>query len=202
MLSRWQRNYIFEAIPTELAGFRVTKNRDGEIQAESAFPKMIVSVLTEGVRVHFYKDRIRYQKKLVGGDKQADYWYGQIDRASFSIVLEAYDKDDLGDIGRDLFLYLWSKELGLSWYSSEVPRMRLAKIFEPVYLPEIYDERTGKNISRLVIDFWVEYEFSWMETNALIRRFNYLLIKDELATVSIESYAKNSYGVSLKIVKP
>lgn len=202
MLSRWQRNYIFEAIPTELAGFHVTKNRDGEIQAESAFPKMIVSVLTEGVRVHFYKDRIRYQKKLVGGDKQADYWYGQIDRASFSIALEAYDKDDLGDIGRDLFLYLWSRELGLSWYSNEVPRMRLAKIFEPVYLPEIYDERTGKNISRLIIDFWVEYEFSWMETNALIRRFNYLLIKDELARVDVETYAKNSYGMSLKIVKP
>jgi|GEM_PF-6014002 hypothetical protein len=201
MLSRWQRNYIFEAIPTELAGFNVVKNRDGEIQAESAFPKMIVSVISEGVRVHFYKDRIRYQKRLVGGDKQADYWYGQIDRASFSIALEAYDKDDLGDIGRDLYLYLWSKELGLSWYSSEVPRMRLSKIFEPVYLPEIYDQRTGKNISRLIIDFWVEYEFSWMETNPLIRRFNYLLIKDELARVNVETYAKNSYGMSLKIVK-
>lgn len=201
MLSQWQRDYIFESIPTELAGFHVLKNRDGEIQAESAFPKMIVSVLSEGVRVHFYKDRIRYQKRLVGGDKQADYWYGQIDRASFSIVLEAYDKDDLGNIGRDLYLYLWSKELGLSWYSSEVPRMRLAKIFEPVYLPEIYDERTGKNISRLVIDFYVEYEFSWMETNALIRRFNYSLEKDELAKMDIETYAKNSYGMSLKIVR-
>jgi hypothetical protein len=201
MLSQGQRDYIFEAIPTELAGFHVFKNRDGEIQAESAFPKMIVSVLSEGVRVHFYKDRIRYQKKLVGSDKQADYWYGQVDRASFSIVLEAYDKDDLGNIGRDLYLYLWSKELGLSWYSSEVPRMRLAKIFEPVYLPEIYDERTGKNISRLVIDFYVEYEFSWMETNALIRRFNYSLEKDELARMDIETYAKNSYGMSLKIVR-
>lgn len=201
MLTRWQRNYIFEAIPTDLAGFTLMKNRDGEIQAESAFPKMIVSVLTEGVRVHFFKDRIRYQKKLVGGDKQADYWYGQIDRASFSIVLEAYDKDDLGDIGRALLLDMWSTELGLAWYSSEVPRMRLAKIFEPTYLPEIYDDRTGQNISRLVIDFWVEYEFSWLETNPLIRRFNYLMAKDERGSIDLETYAKNSYGMSICLVK-
>lgn len=201
MLTRWQRNFIYEALPTVLAGLTVAKNRDGEIQAEGAFPKMVVSVLTEGVRVHFYKDRIRYQKKLVGGDKQADYWYGQIDRASFSVVLESYSKDELGDIGRALFMDLWSTELGLAWYSSIAPRMRLAKIFEPTYLPEIYDPRNGQNIFRLVIDFWVEYEFSWLETNPLIRRFNYLMAKDERGSIEFENYAKNSYGMSICLVK-
>lgn len=201
MLTRWQRNFIYEAIPEELGGFTLTKSRDGEIQAEPPLPRMIVSVLTEGVRVHYYMDRIRYQKKLVGADKTADYWYGQIDRASFSVVLEAYDKDDLGDMGRALLLELWQNELGLYWKSVTVPRMRIAKIFEPTYLPEVYDDRNGQNIFRLAIDFWVEYEFSWIETAPLIRRFNYLLTKDERGSIQFENYAKNSYGMGIRIVK-
>ncbi len=199
MLTQSQRDRIYETIPTILAGETVTKIHGDDIVAEPGLPRMVVSVITEGVRVHYSRDRIRYRKTTTDGDISTDYWYGQVDRASFSIVLEAYDKDDLGNMGRDLYLYLWESELGLSW---DVDRMRLSRIFEPTYLPQIYDNRRGKSIYRLVVDFWVEYEFSWMEKAPLIRKFNYLIQKDETAEIRFSQGDEiNSYGMDVIIVK-
>jgi len=102
MLTQSQRDRIYETIPTILAGETVTKIHGDDIVAEPELPRMVISVITEGVRVHYSRDRIRYRKTTTDEDISTDYWYGQVDRASFSIVLEAYDKDDLGNMGRDL----------------------------------------------------------------------------------------------------
>ncbi len=197
MLTQAQRDRIYTAVPTLLNGTNVIKVHDGDMIAEPKLPRMIFSVIVEGVRSHYSRDRIRYVRTITDGDLSTDYWYGQVDRASFSIVLEGYDKDDIGNLGRALFLQLWRDELGLSW---EKDRMRVSKIFEPNYLPQIYDKRTGKSIYRLVVDFWVEYEFSWIETAPLIRKFNYLIHKDEDAQIQLnQSEKKNSYGMSIII---
>ncbi len=199
MLTQDQRDRIYESIPTVLAGVEVTKVHGDDIVAEPGLPRMILSVIAEGIRVHYSRDRIKYRRTLTDGYLSTDYWYGQVDRASFSIVLEAEDKDDLGNMGRELFLYFWESELGLSW---DRDRMRLAKVFEPTYLPQVYDNRTGKSIYRLVVDFWVEYELSWMEKAPLIRKFNYLIQKDETAEIKL-SQGENtvSYGMNLVIKK-
>lgn len=199
MLTQAQRDRIYESIPTLLDGRDIVKIREGDIVREPKLPRMIFTVITEGVRVHYSRDRVRYNRVTIDGDLSTDYWYGQVDRASFSIVIEGYDKDDVGTLGRALFLQLWREELGLSWSKD---RMRVAKIFEPNYLPQIYDNRTGKSIYRLSVDFWVEYEFSWIETAPLIRKFNYLIHKDETAEVHFsKGEKKNSYGMSMIIKK-
>lgn len=195
MLTKAQRNVILETIPVNLAGKTWIKARSQQLSREPGFPRMIITELTSGIRKHYYADQI-HKIKYYG--QTADVLYGQIDTATFSIILASEDREDV-DRGAEELQKWFLKESYYEAWSQQ--RVFFRGVLAAGEIPSDYNDRNGKIIYKSNVDFAVDYEVSWKEDAEGIRRFDLSLYKDEQATLKMLATAASSYVMGIRIIK-
>ncbi|HOK03131.1 MAG TPA: hypothetical protein PLD85_11665 [Spirochaetota bacterium] len=195
MLTKAQMNVILESIPINLAGKTWIKARSQQLSREPNFPRMVISELTSGIRKHYYADQI-HKIKYFG--QPADVIYGQIDSATFSIILASENREDVERGAEELQKWFLKESYYDLWNKH---RVFFRGILAAGEIPSDYNDRNGKIIYRSNVDFAVDYEVSWKEDADGIRRFDLSLYKDEQATIRMLTTASNSYAMSIRIIK-
>ena len=165
-LTPTQWDLIYRGIPcvftdgTELHKFR---SQQFVPKQDANFPLGIVSIVSQGIPI----DQLRLLD---------DFWdssvklrmerWGYRCRARISAVIEALD---IGEVERFASLFsqaLYETELGINPLEN---KMQFRGVDPPQNLPPYYNPLKKMNVQRVAIDFFVEYEFSWIKNIDLIR---------------------------------
>lgn len=195
LLTNNQRKIILETIPTNLGGKQWVKVRSQQLVKEPQFPRMVISELTSGIRKHFYADIIHKTKYY---NHPADVFYGQIDRATFSIILYSENREEVEGAVAELQKWFLKEDYYFIWNKQ---RVFFRGVISAGEIIADYNERNGKIIYRGSVDFAVDYEVSWKEDADAIQRFDFTLRKDEEAVVRFVATSIGAYVMSVKIVK-
>lgn len=191
-----QLNLVEQKLPSVLAGVPVHKARIKQQMVMPDPPRLLMSVLSDGTRIHGKAD----QRKFVYHPENGydDRYLGNIKRDTISLFIDSLDLGQARDMMDDLKLQLESRELDLVWSQHG---MRLSEVFNPQEYPEGRDSRSNKPLYRLSIDLWIEYEFLWLDNTPPIQSFNYMLLGNGNSVLQAQIYAPGSYGASIKLIK-
>lgn len=193
MLTEAQKDFILTRLPSTLGEATLTKVKAGQVANRAGLPCMILTFPTQGVRIHFWADQVR---RLWHGSHEHIY-YGQIDRATLTVVVEAATYEQCSNLVEALYRYIWETELYLDWHDS---RMRMSGVFNPVEIPSRYDEKLRIQVYRFSIDLYIDYEFTWEDKSPSIKRFNFKVGTDGTYGLEFEDYAPGTIGMSLILV--
>lgn len=193
MLTETQKNFLLNRLPSSIGGVTVSKVKTGQIGNRVSLPSLFLTFPTQGVRVHFWADQIR---RLWHGSHE-HIFYGQIDRATLSIIVESTSYEQCSNLVEGLYRYIWETELYLDWSDS---KMRMAGVFNPIEIPSRYDEKLRLQVYRFSIDVYVDYEFTWEDNSHSIKRFNFRIGTDENYVIELEDYAPGTIGMSLILI--
>jgi hypothetical protein len=191
-----QLDLIERRLPSSLAGVAVNKARIKQQMKMPDPPRLLLGVLSDGTKVSGKADQRRFIYHPENG--YDDRYLGSIKRDTLTLFIDGYDLNQVREMMSDLQLYLDSRELDLVWSND---RMRLAEVFNPQEHPEGKDSRTNKPLYRLSIDFWIEYEFLWLDNTPPIQSFNYGINSNDKIAFKAQIYAPRSYGASLKLIR-
>jgi hypothetical protein len=179
-----QMDKILINLPTSLAGVSLNKIKVKQGINYPAVPRMLLSMLVSGNRVRYWHNLLRV---TCDAEKETeDRQIGQIQRATFQVLLQSYDPDQLANMMADLQVEIWGRQLKLDW---KTDRMKLAEVFNPQEMPDIYDDKAKKLLHGSALDFYVEYELSWPDLTPDIQSFNYQVEIDDIQAFNA------SYGV-------
>jgi len=191
-----QLDLIVQKLPSKLAGVTVNKARLKQQMKMPDPPRLLLGVLTDGVKVDGKADQRRFIYHPENGYDER--YLGSIKRDTLTLFVDGYDLNQVREMMYDLQLQLDSRELDLVWSND---RMRLAESFNPQEHPEGKDSRSNKPLYRLSIDLWIEYEFLWLDNTPSIQSFNYGIISNDKTAFKAQLHAPGSYGASIKIIK-
>lgn len=167
-LTTTQRNKIYNGIPSILGTTIVHKQQTGQFVNPPTFPSLLVAFLTEGITV-----RPRQRLRTIF-DPANQVWhevYGEQKKASISCVLESTDKAQVYELADLLAHEIESTELGINPIDDSMQ----FRGFDPPNFPNPYflDRPSGRiAIHRCVLDFFVEYEYSWTYDRPLIKEID------------------------------
>ena len=191
-----QLNLVEQKLPSVLAGVTVHKARIKQQMVMPDPPRLLMSVLSDGTRIHGKAD----QRKFVYHPENGydDRYLGNIKRDTISLFIDSLDLGQARDMMDDLKLQLESRELDLVWSQQG---MRLSEVFNPQEYPEGRDARSNKPLYRVSIDLWIEYEFLWLDNTPPIQSFNYMVLGNGESAYQAQIYAPGSYGASIKLIR-
>jgi len=186
LLTEEQREIIYSTIPVDLAGTRWEKVKSYQISKEPPLPRLIISELTSGIREHYFADQLH---KIIYEDAPVDVTYGQIDRATFSIVLEGYDRAVVDRAAAELQRWLLIEDYYEIWATQ---RVFFKGVIAAGEIPSLYSDRTGKIIYRCNVDFAINYEVSWPEDADKLDKYVMRIHKDERAQIVLQGEVEES----------
>jgi hypothetical protein len=166
-LTPLQWDLIYRGIPHSFSdGSSLHKFRSKQFvpKQDTHFPLCVISIITQGIPVDqhprllddFYDDiaKVRLER------------WGYHCRARISAVIEALSIPDVERLSSLFSQALYDDELGIN---PIVHHMQFRGVDPPQDLPPYYNPLKKANVQRVAIDFFVEYEFSWVKTPDLIR---------------------------------
>jgi len=190
-----QLNLVEQKLPSILADIPIRKARIKQQMVMPDPPRLLMTVLSDGTRIHGKADQRRFIYHPENGYDER--YLGSIKRDTLTLFIDGYDLNQVRDMMDDLKLQLESRELDLVWSQHG---MRLSEVFNPQEFPESRDSRTNKPLYRMSIDLWIEYEFLWLDGTPPIQSFNYKLLGNGNSVLEAQSYAPGSYGASIKLI--
>jgi hypothetical protein len=162
-----QWDLIYQGIPHSFSdGSSLQKFRSQQFvpKQDAFFPLCIVSIISQGIPVDqhtrllddFYDDSVKVR---------IERW-GHRCRARISAVIEALSITEVERLSSLFCQALYEDELDINPLQN---KMQFRGVDPPQNLPPYYNPLKKMNIQRAAIDFFVEYEFSWIKTPDLIR---------------------------------
>jgi hypothetical protein len=173
------------------------ENSDNVSDPLDIFPLVQVTFLTEGKRQRYWREKIHeYQ------DPQTGEWqtiYGHIAQASISISIRSTDVDELHTKSVAFDIALWKS--ACNWTLEQDPPIEFRGNDPPRFLPPYLALDNRTNIYSCVIDFHVDYEFSWPIYDPPITHFvvdtNVGLIDGDMKSIGeLNAVAPGSYVMS------
>lgn len=162
-----QWEIIYEGIPDSfLDGSHLTKFRSQQFVnrlSTTSFPLCVVTIVSQGIPVEPVKlleDNILDIENKVRSER-----WGQHCRARISASIEALGIPEVEKFASFFSQELYRLELGINPIDN---KMQFRGADPPQSLPPYYDPQKKMNVQRVVVDFFVEYEFSWLKNFELI----------------------------------
>ena len=169
-----QHDKIFAGIPYVFGNIMLQKEDSGQFinppgrSNSPYFPLVTVTFLTEGVPV---RPRIRLRTIFDPANQVWHETYGEQCKASISCVLQATSKRQITQLS-DLFCHdIAANEISINPYDDA---MQFRGVDPPRFLDPYYIETSSGRIAiyRCVVDFFVEYEYSWTYDRPLIKEID------------------------------
>ncbi len=164
-----QRDKIYDGIPYRLGNITLQKQKSGQFVNPPVFPLVIITFQTEGVEV---SSRRKIRERFDPEHGLRLETYGKQCKATISTVIEALDKRQM-ELLADLYSHtLWQSEVGINPIDD---RMQFRGADPPIFIDpyEIELPEGRRKIYRCVVDFFVEYEFSWTYERPIITEIDY-----------------------------
>jgi len=161
-----QWDLIYDGIPCSFSdGSSLCKFRSQQFvnHPTLTYPLCIVTIASQGIPV----DHVRLLEDVFDESRKVriERW-GQRCRARISIVIEAHSITVVERFASLFCQALYETELGINPLQN---KMQFRGVDPPQNLPPYYNPLKKIYIQRAAIDFFVEYEFSWIKTPDLIR---------------------------------
>lgn len=162
-----QWDIIYEGIPDSFSdGSELNKFRSQQFinrPPVASFPLCVVTVVSQGIpvdQVKLLEDNILDTENMVRSER-----WGQHCRARISASIEALSIPEVEKFASLFSQELYRGELGINPIDN---KMQFRGADPPQSLPPYYDPTKKTFVQRVVVDFFVEYEFSWLKTFELI----------------------------------
>ena len=190
-----QWDLIYAGIPSSFAdGSTLHKFRSQQFvpKQDANFPLCIVSIISQGIPV----DQLRLLEDFwdLSVKLRMERW-GYRCRVRISAVIESLD---IGEVERFASLFsqaLYETELSINPLEN---KMQFRGVDPPQNLPPYYNPLKKMNVQRVAIDFFVEYEFSWIKNIDLIREIEVEI--DGPKEPIIYKFDKKSFSYSLDVI--
>lgn len=187
MLSDVQKTKILDDIE-DIAGdvgLTVLPERQ-KIEQATDFPLLQTTFLSEGRRQRMWRDMLH--ENFDGSEWTTNY--GHIAQATISVSIRSMDLDDL-QTKSYAFAYAFWEWASFHWSLENDSQIQFAGTDPPKFLPAYRDETNRHDIYSCVLDFYVDYEFSWTKTDNAITIFvaNVSIGNDDDANPLDEMYA-------------
>lgn len=183
-LSIQQKRKVISGLPLGIP--KIESNQ--YINFPDVLPCIVYTFISEGTRVHFFRDLIRSRRNA---GYEFDDWVGQIMRATMSLTILSFDLVEVRDLASRLELELWQHRLGLIKPDDSV---WMTRVIRSVELPPVRSERHKRLLHRWNIEIELEYEMSWVLTDPTIKAYDV-----EAAGLGFELLAPGCYGASMVI---
>lgn len=160
MLSTSQRSRINDTIAEIAAELGITVLDERQrIENLDDFPLCQTTFLTEGRRQNLWQDLL-YESQ----NSFSHVWtsnYGHFAQATVSVSIRSLDPDELQSKSYAFAIYLW--KILSNWHmEDDAIKMEFRGGENPKFLPPYLDTvQQRHDIYTCVIDFFVDYEFSW-----------------------------------------
>lgn len=166
-LTPGQWDIIYEGIPDSFSdGSELNKFRSQQFVNRppvASFPLCVVTVVSQGIpvdQVKLLEDNILDTENMVRSER-----WGQHCRARISASIEALSIPEVEKFASLFSQELYRGELGINPIDN---KMQFRGADPPQSLPPYYDPKKKMFVQRVVVDFFVEYEFSWLKNFELI----------------------------------
>jgi hypothetical protein len=171
MLSVLQRAKIMSEIAKMLDGITVSTTLIPERQLiKNVFPMCQVTFLVEGNRQRYWADMLH--EFIDDLTHEWKTYYGNYSRATVSVGLESLDRAEIQQIASEFNIQLW--KIAYNWQLFSPSKIEFRGSDPPRFL-DGYDNPNDDGrtkIYKCVIDFFVEYEFSWTIDDPPITNIN------------------------------
>ena len=195
-LTPMQWDLIYQGIPHSFwDGSSLQKFRSQQFvpRQDTHFPLCIVSIISQGIPVDqhprllddFYDDSVNVR---------IERW-GYRCRARISAVIEALSIPEVEWLSSRFCQALYEDELDINPLQN---KMQFRGVDPPQNLPPYYNPLKKMNIQRAAIDFFVEYEFSWIKIPDLIREVRTEI--DGPRTPLIYQFYKEDFSYLLDVI--
>lgn len=139
------------------AGLSVLPERQ-RIENSTDFPLLQVTFLAEGRRSRCWNTILHdYQYDT---SHEWESHRGHFAEATVSISIRALDHEDLQQKVYSFFQAFWPK--AINWRLETEPAVEFRGAATPQFLPAYLDATERHNVYSCVLDFFVEYEFTWV----------------------------------------
>jgi hypothetical protein len=168
MLSDLQRDKIRDALSDIADDLDLNFLEERQIiENLDAFPLVQVTFQTEGRRQRYWNAMLHEFQNLT--TKAWETYYGHIAQATVSVSIRSTDVDELHTAAVAFDLDLWKK--ACNWTLEQAGKIEFRGNDPPRFLPayKAYDDLT--NIYSCVLNFMVDYEFSWTVADPPITNF-------------------------------
>ncbi|HNR56831.1 MAG TPA: hypothetical protein PKJ51_00100 [Methanothrix sp.] len=146
------------------AGLSVLPERQ-RIENSTDFPLLQVTFLAEGRRSRCWNTILHdYQYDT---SHEWESHRGHFAEATVSISIRALDHEDLQQKVYSFFQAFWPK--AINWRLETEPAVEFRGAASPQFLPAYLDAVERHDVYSCVLDFFVEYEFTWIEENPPIK---------------------------------
>lgn len=160
---QWKR--IYDGIPSTIRESTMQKERSHQYVNNPDFPIAIITIISQGIPITTRRE----QDSILSDDKRTKTTtYAQFCRARISVVIEDPDMMKVEALASGLATELYARELGINPLRD---RMQFRGCDPPTHPPPYRSEKLKMLIHRCVLDFFVEYEFSWTLNFPVIREF-------------------------------
>lgn len=152
--AQWAK--IYAGVPCDLPSGRLIKFRSQQNVNLPAYPMLVLTKVSQGIPItRFGLTRDNPARRDV------ETW-GQILKARISAVIMDPDMEKAESLASEFYHELFKNELNITPYDGErdATRMQFRGADPPENIPPVYNERKRQLIQRIVIYFYVEYEFS------------------------------------------
>jgi hypothetical protein len=153
---QWAR--IYAGVPCDLRSGRLTKFRSQQFVQTPGYPLLVLTKVSQGIPV------TQLGLMRTNSANVRETW-GQICKARISAVIMDPDLARVEALAREFYYALYEKELGFTPYDGErdAARMQFRGADPPENIPPVYSDNKRRLIQRVVIDFFVEYEFAYQK---------------------------------------
>lgn len=161
MLSSAQKSKILDDIEDIADDLSITVLPERQrIENATDFPLLQVTFLLEGKRQRMWRD-------MLHEDFDGVEWttmYGHIAQATVSVSIRSLDVDELQTQAFAFANAFW-EWAGGHWSLESTSKIQFAGTDPPKFLPAYRDVTDRHDIYSCVLDFYVDYEFSWSKTD-------------------------------------
>lgn len=164
-LTPGQWTKIYDSLPSTIGEITLQKERSRQYLNNPTFPLAIITIISQGIPITTRREQV----SVLSDDKLTKTTtYAQLCRARISVVIEDPDMTQVEALASGLATDLYARELGINPLHD---RMQFRGCDPPTHPPPYRSEKLKMLIHRCVVDFFVEYEFSWTLTFPVIREF-------------------------------
>lgn len=193
MLTKVQREAVFNGVPYILNGFKCTKVVADQYVRDPTLPNITIRYLSDSILARWAGQEIRSGRKHRTDD--FDCVEGLIEKATVGITISSEDYAQALDMAADMLMQLYRDRLRLNWYDY---RVRFINTLAAPIITSYRYEEDRKLVHRAHIDVSIEYEVSWPIVAPAIRKIGADIgVKDmgEIAYIHELMYAPGLYGM-------
>lgn len=163
VLSSTQRAKILADIAEIASNLSLTVlDERQKIENIDDFPLVQTTFLSEGRRQAYWATMLHEYQYATSHEWNT--YYGHISQATVSVSIRSLDVDELKTKAYAFHSALW--QTGVNWRMESASRIEWRGCEAPKFLPAYLDVVERRHdIYSCVIDFFVDYEFSWSQTD-------------------------------------